>query len=390
MILKIKKRNSREWFFLAILYIYVSSQLINASTLDYMLPGVLLKLVKCVALLGAVCSILTRKRYSLKYVTVMGTIAAALMIMLIVGNYFVTIAIPLLLALASETTDYKSILKCIVLSTILTTALVMSLCVLSIIPDYTYMRKIGDTVRIAHSCGFKYYSSLGYICMTLTAIYLYQHKDISFMQLGIIGVVGYGLYRIHTNQTAIMFSIALLITYVFTRKIELFDFRKRFWKLISIVTPSLLCFGTLGLINLYKNNIFILSSYFGTLTGRLNYSLQAINEYGISLFGTKVMMYGMTQKVHGNATSSFYIDSGFLYSFIAYGVVCTILIVLVYTLIYRYVACIGDGFLFVWLGGILALCVINDYLLSCYFNPFIFLLPYALRNTFGNQAKDVF
>lgn len=320
----------------------------------------------------------------------MAFIAIMLMIMLFIGNYFFSIAIPLLLALASETTDFKSTLNYIVLSTIITTALVVLLCILNIIPDYTYTRKMGDIVRLAHSCGFKYYSSLGYICMTLTGIYLYQQKDISFLKLGIIELISYGLYLVHTNQTAIAFSTILLVAYIFTRKMKVLNFSNKFWKFVSIVTPSLLCFGTFELINLYKKGILALPLYLGTLTGRLSYSVRAINEYGISLFGTKVAMSGATQKVYGDATSAFYIDSGFLYSFIAYGIVCTILIVFIYTLIYRYVASIGDGFLFVWMGGILALCVINNYLLSCYFNPFIFLLPYAFRSPFNNQVKDTF
>lgn len=390
MILKIKKRHSQEWFFLAILYIYVSTQLISASTLDYMLPNISLKIVKCVVLLGAIFSILTNKKYSLKRLIIMVFIAIVLMIMLVVGNYFIAIAIPLLLALASDVTDYKSILKCIVLSVILTTATVIALCALNIIPDYTYTHKMGDVVRTAHSCGFKYYSSPGYICMTVTAIYLYQREDISFLKLGIIELVSCGLYLVHTNQTAIIFSTLLLVAYIVTRKIKVFSFTNKFWRFVSIITPSFLCFGTFELINLYKKGILILPSYFGTLSGRLFYSVRAINEYGISLFGTKVAMYGVTQLVYGNAKSAFYIDSGFLYSFIAYGVVCTILIVLIYTLIYRYVASIGDGFSFVWMGGILALCVINNYLLSCYANPFIFLLPYALRSTFRNDKKDIF
>lgn len=389
MVLRIKKRNSQEWFFLAILYIYVSSQLINASTLDYMLPDSLFKLIRYIVLLGAAFSVLISKKHSLKYLIIMTLTTIMLMIMLIAGSYFIAIAIPLLLALASEVTDYKSILKCIALSTILTTAIVIFCCAFNIIPDYTYTRKMGDIVRMAHSCGFKYYSSLGYICMTLTAIYLYLQDDISFLKLGITELVSYGLYIIHTNQTAIAFSTALLVAYIFTRKIKAFSFNNKFWELISIIMPSFLCFGTFALINIYKIGILVLPSYFGTLTARLRYSLQAINDYGISLFGTEVTMYGNTQRFYGNAMSGFYIDSGFLYSFIAYGIVCTIFIILIYTLIYRYVAGVGDGFSFVWMGGILASCVVNNSLLICYFNPFIFLLPYALRSTFVNQIKDV-
>lgn len=363
--------------------------MIDSSTYDYVLPNDVFRLIKCVVLLGAAFSVFTYRKYSFKYIMVFAFVTIMLMVMLIVGNYFVTMAIPLLLALASEVTDFKSILKCIVLATALTTIFIMLSCALHIIPDYVYTHRMGENIAMtAHSCGFKYYSSLGYICMALTAIYLYLHINIPYIKLGAVLLANYALYLVHTNQTAIAFVAFLLLAYVFTKKIRLFNFNNKFWKFVSTIIPSLLCFGTLGLINLYKDNILVLSSRFRTLTGRLIYSVQAINEYGISLFGSKVTMYGVTQKVYGNATSAFYIDSGFLYSFIAYGIIFTILIILIYTIIYRYVADIGDGFLYIWLGGILALCVINNYLLSCYVNQFIFLLPYALRSTFRKRQKN--
>ena len=259
-------------------------------------------------------------------------------------------------------------------------------CVVNILPDYTYTHRMGDIIKVAHSYGFKYYSSPGYIAMALTAIYLYLHENSSYFKLGIIAFINYALFLYHTNQTSILISVFLIIVYIFTRKIKILTFDNKIWNCFSTVFPSLLCLGTVELINLYAINALILSQSFSTLTSRLKYSLQAINQYGISLFGTKVTMYGNTQRYYGNATSGFYIDSGFLYSLIAYGIIFTVVLILIYTIIYKYtVKC--DGFLFVWMSVILAACVVNNYLLSCYFNPLIFLLPQAIQNLSNKDKK---
>lgn len=389
MKLKIKKRSSEEWFFLVILFIYIVSQLVSDSTFYYILPTILFKIVRFGVLLGSTLSILVCKKYTKMYLMAIGSVATLLIVMFIFNEYFVAMAIPLLLVLASDVTDYKSTLKCIVLAIFFSTFFIMLSCALHILPDYTYPHKMGEIVKTAHSYGFKYYGTLGYIFMSLTAIYLYVHENISFFRLGVIALINYVVYLFHTTQLAIVVSTLLLIGYIFTRKIKLLNFNNKFWNIVSIITPSILCIGTVELVNLYKNNVVVLSLRFNTLTSRLKYSLQAINEYGISLFGTEVTMYGNTQKYYGNAKSGFYIDSGFLYSLIAYGIIFTILIVLIYTLIYKFIASGNDGFLFVWMSVILVACVVNNFLLSCHYNPLIFLLPYAIRHVFKNKRKKI-
>lgn len=387
MILSIKKRYSSEWIFLITLFIYVTSQLIQASTLGYILPSALFVLIRFGVLVATTLSIVARKKHSKKYVMAMLVIVAAIMAMVAFGEYLWALAIPLFLVLASDGTDYKCIIKCVAFAIIFATVLVILMCALHAIPDYTYTHRVGNVIKVAHSWGFKYYSSLGYVSMALTAMYLYLHDDISFFKLSIIAIFNYFLFLVHTTQLSLLLSVIFLVAYVFTRKLNLLNFNNKFWKVVSTIIPSLLCLGTIWLVELYNKNALILSLQFSTLTSRLKYSVQAIDQYGISLFGSEVTMYGNTQKYYGNATSGFYIDSGFLYSLIAYGIIFTVLIIFIYTLIYRYIASSGDSFLFVWLSVILVACVVNNFLLNCYFNPIIFLLPYALRNSFENKHQ---
>ncbi len=386
MKLRIKQRSTGEWFFLITLFIYVMIQLLGSSTADYLIPNSIFKIVRYGILLATAFSILIYRNYSEKYILTIFAVAIVLIGMLMFNEVFVAVAIPLLLVLASKVTNFNSILKCIALATVFTTIFIMLSCVVNILPDYTYTHRMGDIIKVAHSYGFKYYSSPGYIAMALTAIYLYLHENSSYFKLGIIAFINYALFLYHTNQTSILISVFLIIVYIFTRKIKILTFDNKIWNCFSTVFPSLLCLGTVELINLYAINALILSQSFSTLTSRLKYSLQAINQYGISLFGTKVTMYGNTQRYYGNATSGFYIDSGFLYSLIAYGIIFTVVLILIYTIIYKYtVKC--DGFLFVWMSVILAACVVNNYLLSCYFNPLIFLLPQAIQNLSNKDKK---
>ena len=380
MKLRIKQRPSEVWIFQIILFIYVALQLLASSTFDYLLPHSFFRVIRYGVLLSTLFLILIYRKYSLKYTLTIFFIAIVLIIMLLFNEVFLAVAIPLLLVLASKVTNFNDILKCIMSATIFATTFIILSCVLNILPDYTYAHMIGDVVKVAHSYGFKYYSSPGYITMTLTAIYLYLHENSSYLRLCVIFLIDYALFLLHTNQTSILVSIFLIVIYIFTKKIKILNFNNKICNFFSVIFPSFLCFGTIGLVNLYKINVLILPQSLSTLTSRLENSLQAINQYGISLFGTTVTMYGGTQKHYGNALSSFYIDSGFLYSLIAYGVVFTVAIILIYTIIYRYTVNSNDAFLFVWLSVILAACVVNNYLLNCCFNPLIFLLPQAIQN----------
>lgn len=124
-----------------------------------------------------------------------------------------------------------------------------------------------------------------------------------------------------------------------------------------------------------------------TIVGRLEYSVEAIERYGIHMFSTRVEQLGNTALVYGGESSAFYIDSGYVYSIIAYGIFFTVISLMAYTVLLRYLYMTKQRVLYLWIVTMLFASIMNNFLYDIINNPVLFLIPVAVLGNKGQERE---
>ncbi len=388
MLFKAKIQLNNLLFFSA-LTLCMIRHILDSSLYDNILPDIWTRLINGSVLLLLVLKWLLEEEFTAPKLIIWAIVFAILAIIAVTNGYldiFVVIA----LAFSAQDISFDDILKCVIINLCVLTFFVIGSCALGILEDYTYTHSIVSFVDMAHSLGFKYYSTLGYIAMTITAIFLYMNRNCSYVTLIIIAVANSLFFFVHTTVLAIAVSFVMIVVYLITVKWSWLKFEKEFWDYLAILAPLGFFTGTVLIVFIYATGSFSIDiPFLRTIVGRLEYSIQALDEYGIHLFGSRVVMYGNTALYYGDAESGFYIDSGYIYMLIAYGIIISIVVIGFYMCLSHYVYMQHDAYLYVWLIVILGICIINNFVLSVAYNPLLLLLPKALFSVYGRKTKVI-
>lgn len=389
-----KKIRLSELFFYAALFVYISYYYITNSDVYTHIPNTARNSLKYLVLVLLVIKWLFTEKYTAKKLLLWVLVFGVVMLVVLKSDYKLLL-ITVCLAISAQDIDFRSVVVFILANTLGWTLVIVLGCQLGFLTDYTYTRRIGN-ITIAHSYGFNYYSSIGSISMCVVMMYLYIRKKCTYMEIGLVTVLTFILYNIHTVRLTFYMTLLYIVGYVIVVKLNLLKLTGILWKYIATFLPAALFGITFWVVYLYMKYGRTLNDILGidmfTMNGRLDFTARAIEKYGISLLGSQVVQVGVYSKTYlGIDSSGFFVDSGYAYILIAYGILFTFLILFAYTLLYRYLYFTNQKLLFMWLSIILVGNMVNELLLSIAVNPFIFLLPKALFE-FKNsivQKKDI-
>lgn len=117
---------------------------------------------------------------------------------------------------------------------------------------------------------------------------------------------------------------------------------------------------------------------------RLKFNLQGFEQYGVSLFGQKIV--SAEEYIDDNFINHyFYIDCGYVYMLIGYGLLLFIIIMLMYTLLSRYAAVNDDIKLMSWCFAICVFSIINNIMFNTALNPLLIL---GIKLLLSNKTSD--
>lgn len=276
----------------------------------------------------------------------------------------------MLLILSAYKIDFKKIVKVDFVLMLFWTCIVVLSSLTGVIEN-TYYNDRG------YAFGFYYYSYLGLIACALTGIYfVIRGYKCSYLEVIVMIAINYIVYIQCGSRTPFVLSIALIITYVLVMKLCLISFANKAIRLIVTALP-IMCYALLyGFVYLYQVGFletFERSDIWSTMISRIKNSLAAVELSGIKLFGQNY-----TYNVRGS-----YLDSGFVYTIVVYGVIFTIVLMSLYILLFHYLLRGQEKFLVAWLITIFFGCFSTELLLDLLYNPMVFLLPMAIKGFHG-------
>ena len=298
-------------------------------------------------------------------------------------RHHLIIFLSLLLIISGENIEINVLLRHILFGIIVWSSFVFLLSFAGLIENYLfYHYKSGHNIEV-YTYGFAYYGTIGYCVMSgIIIFFLLRSFKCTWFEIIIMGFLNYAAYQIHTTTLAYYGVWMFIIGFIFIVKFKMINYSGRFWGLVSILLPWMLFLFTLVVVYIYK--YFGLESlikiYNGNqLISRLIYSVEAIEKYGIHFLGNDVEMYGQTLFRYFNAPSSFYIDSGYIYTLIANGVMVTILLLSLYSIILAYFYHTKKYVYYFSFALMLCLCVINNFTVNIIYNPLLLFGGNAMK-----------
>ena len=352
--------NTMEFIYLALYMTYSFFNILDTSTIEI---DMLMKLVKLMVSISLPCLYLLKKGHTVKSMAVSAIVFIVYFISSRTADKTVLIFYALFI-INADLTDFKKIAKCSIASTMTATLMVIFLSKVGVLPDYIFLRGLEK----AHCLGFVYYSHYPYILMFNMLSYMYLKQDkLTIWHIGVLLGVNYYLYRLSTLRLTFYLTILIMVAYVLLVKLDLFDLSKK-W----IVRLSVLLYPAMFGLSVYsslkyspgKRKWRLLNEL---LSSRLELQSEGFRRYHVTLFGQVIEVRSLINGIVAQY-NYFYIDSGFIFSLLSYGLIFTLMMVAVYSFLICRRCQKNDKIAVIWLGALAAFTVINNVWINIPYN----------------------
>ena len=286
-----------------------------------------------------------------------------------------TLLLSVMLLITADQAKFNNIVKCAILFTLPALIFVMACSQVGIIPDYTFSHN-GLT---AHGMGYSYYATVPYSLMFLMICYLYlRGKHIHLIELAGLLVCNELVYFISTTRLTYYLFLIVTLIFVLLVKFSLIQtINKWFYKILAVIMYPAAFAATIWCARAYRENSSFWRKINEFTNTRLALSNQAFKLYQPKLLGQYIHMVGNGVGTKGRY---FYIDSGYVYSYLANGILFTFALIGIYTVMSYLACCTNNKRLLVWLLAIASFSVINNVWTGVTYNPLLLsFLPMLLE-----------
>ena len=225
--------------------------------------------------------------------------------------------------------------------------------------------------------GFGYYSIVPFTFFFLTLEYLYlkseKQKKATYVELGVILLLNYILYSLTTLRLTYYLVYLVILLYVFLIKFDWIDFHNRIINYLSIMVFPLVFALSIWVNYAFDSTDSVFLTANRLLSNRLYLGHEALHRYSINLFGNNIVTNA------SKGADYFYIDSGFLFSLLGYGVVFTALMLAIYIYLHSYSVRTNNKMLFIWLTVVAVFSFSNNTWISMQLNPLLLCFPIILK-----------
>ena len=287
-----------------------------------------------------------------------------------------TVIITLMFILCADLAPFKKRIKIHLIVTLLALVIVFLCIALGIIEDYRW--------RGAHCFGFSYIHYVPYYLYFCLVEHLYlKHKKMKMWEAIVWIAADYFLFLLSDVSLVFYLVIITVVLYLIIIRYPIININIRWVGNLSKFFYPAGAVVTYGIMVGYSRNIPILNKLNVILNGRIRLMNLGYMRYHLKLFGQYIDMEG--NSVIRAAKNYFYIDSGFAYSILGYGLIFTGVVLVMYSILYVYSSRVNDKFLFVWLTSVLLFTLTNNIWVSINYNPVLLLTITAIKQLRNKQ-----
>ncbi len=350
-----------------ILYsVYTFISILDATLLeiDFLMKS--LKFVTVLIQIMILCAIFFKYRFSYKHTMMcVFTVVVFFLVANVTQRYYLIIFA--LFIVQGQFCDFEDVVKVSFFTSITALLTVLFLCGVGIIDNHIY--SYDNSQRSGYCLGFSYYSMFPYIFYYCSLMYLYLRKySVRFIEYAIILAMNYFLYRLTSLRlTFYLIWFSVILDFIFC-KFKNIDLNTKVVRIVSRLLFPITLILVFVAARCYSGQGFMLKLN-KALSGRLSLSNEALSIYPVNLFGNYIEMRG-NSAIH-ETIDYFYVDSGFVYALLGYGLIFTIFIIFLYSSVCVCSCKNNNKFLFVWVASVLLFTISNNVWLNITYNPIL-------------------
>lgn len=289
------------------------------------------------------------------------------------GKYSLYILIIVLIG--AQGLEFKKILKVFLYSFGFCMLFVVLSCKMGIIEDYIFYRY--GTER--HALGFSYcYLSSYFLNWTMLFLYI-KASQTKLWHYAMLIVINQVLYSTSNVRGIYYILILVVVIHLFFIRYKEHKWNFKIHNYFSVLIYPICCLGSYIVSFAYSSDTMVWNIMNRLFTGRLDFMNQAINTYGISLFGNKIDLVG---NQYGVDKISSYVDNAYLQIGLEYGIVILTLIVIGYSFITYLAVKSHDSMLYVWLILISVQSLVYPTIISIIHNSAVLTLCILFSNNY--------
>lgn len=382
-----KKLTLFELLFYMGSFSFVFWQIFSCSLISQEIPAfnIVLKLLRCIFLLVTIIKLLSVRKYTVKefiYIVVILMLCGAVYL-ISRDQKIISFAQLIILSLKM---DKNTIIKGTLIPLVISTSIVVSLAFLKFIPDkqFEHIISVENDYVISHSLGFDYYSYLP--MYSLFSIILWfniknKNSNIDYI-IALIIILGVDFFC--HKRVVLYLGLLYLIIHYMLLKFKNFKINNKLFKLFSSVLPFIM----------FSLTIFVTLKFADTnsaidklLNGRLHFGKMGFMLYPVTLFGNQIQMIGSSVS---DGTNYFYIDSGYIYSLLGYGILITIILLALLSIIINYSCKNNDKNLYIWSIMVLIYNIFGDTLLTTWYNPLFLIYIILIGKKYSMSKEEIY
>lgn len=272
--------------------------------------------------------------------------------------------------IAAMNINEKRIMKISLLIQGLVLFFTVSLSQIGILQDYLFVR---NEEHYRHALGFMWTTTAPILFFFFMLIFFYLKKDaVKIYIILLLECINGWLYAMTDSRMIFMLSSVFLF-FMIIQKLN-----PNRWKWICKFStiykflPEIICGMSLLTFLFFDEQKIFWIQINTILSNRLRLGVSAIKEYGFSLFGKNIEWIGFTTKTPTieTAIGYNYVDSSYLQLSLNYGIVFTIVILIIYSVVIYKAVKKRDYYLVSIVIAILVFSITEPRLMNLAFNPF--------------------
>lgn len=321
--------------------------------------------------------IIRKKSYNVK----MLILYAILIVIFTVSGYFThriyIMTYALFIISATRCNSCNRAIKAALIGSAVSGVIVLILSQIGYIPDIEMVRELNNVSanwfysNVAHCFGYNYYHYIPYkFYFIMLGVMKVKKKKMSWLEIFIWAFAIFVVFYYTTLRLTFYLGLFSLALYIILIKFDWFKINNKTIKSIMTLSFPVTIVGTSLFYYFYngENKVYAQLNLF--LSGRLQLGHEAFERYPINLFGHLIETSAATSK-----TSYFYLDSGYIYALLGYGVFFSIIVVIMYSCLCGFACDTNDKVLLIWLISVLIFTISNNVWVELTMNPILVIFP---------------
>lgn len=301
------------------------------------------------------------------------------------GNFMSTVAFIPLFVYSARNVEFSKIGKFTIIVSLISIGIVIISSYLGIISNYVVYSSSG---RVREFLGFRYALYPATFVFNITCLWLYLKREkIKWLELLFMLLLNY--YVFDKTESRLSFYLAVILIGLFAinkMKPGIIINRKIIYTVLTMSFVICLCISIYLVFEYAKGSswVYSVNDFFGN---RIGYAYQSILRNGISIWGKKIEWNGYGLDAYGRVNEAVamaytYVDCMYINILQRYGVVITVIYLLVFTMVMIKERKKNNYYIILILSFYAAHCLIDDLAWYLYYNTFWFYIGTSLMSSF--------